>query len=152
MFTGIVQGIAHVAAIAERPGLRSFELEFPPGFCTGLEIGASVACDGVCLTVTALPGADRACFDVMQQSLQLTTLAGLATTVALGGDGAGMEPRLRALVSEHGVFTRNEAIEHGYHDRAAIAALRSSASPVASFSSKARSIAQAGAAASRSRS
>lgn len=78
MFTGIVQGIAHVAAIAERPGLRSFELEFPPGFCTGLEIGASVACDGVCLTVTALPGADRACFDVMQQSLQLTTLAGLA--------------------------------------------------------------------------
>jgi len=78
MFTGIVQGLAHVAAITERPGLRSFELEFPPGFCAGLEIGASVACDGVCLTVTALPGAERACFDVMQQSLQLTTLSGLA--------------------------------------------------------------------------
>jgi riboflavin synthase len=77
MFTGIVQGIAEVAAIVDKPGLRSFTLEFPPGFCDGLEIGASVASDGVCLTVTALRGENRADFDVMQQSLSLTTLAGL---------------------------------------------------------------------------
>lgn len=77
MFTGIVQGIAEVAAIIDKPGLRSFSLEFPPGFCHGLEIGASVASDGVCLTVTALQGDTRADFDVMQQSLNLTTLAGL---------------------------------------------------------------------------
>jgi len=78
MFTGIVQGVASVAAITDRPGLRSFTLQFPPGFCAGLEIGASVACDGVCLTVTALhEGAERADFDVMQQSLALTSLAGL---------------------------------------------------------------------------
>lgn len=77
MFTGIVQGIAEVAAINDKPGLRSFSLEFPPGFCHGLEIGASVASDGVCLTVTALQGQTRADFDVMQQSLNLTTLAGL---------------------------------------------------------------------------
>ncbi|MDC6169783.1 riboflavin synthase subunit alpha [Paucibacter sp. XJ19-41] len=77
MFTGIVQGIAEVAAITDKPGLRSFSLEFPPGFCHGLEIGASVASDGVCLTVTALQGDTRADFDVMQQSLSLTTLAGL---------------------------------------------------------------------------
>lgn len=77
MFTGIVQGIAEVAAITDKPGLRSFSLEFPPGFCHGLEIGASVASDGVCLTVTALQGDTRADFDVMQQSLNLTTLAGL---------------------------------------------------------------------------
>ncbi|MEJ6002944.1 riboflavin synthase subunit alpha [Paucibacter soli] len=78
MFTGIVQGVASVAAITDRPGLRSFTLQFPPGFCAGLEIGASVACDGVCLTVTALhEGAERADFDVMQQSLALTSLGGL---------------------------------------------------------------------------
>lgn len=77
MFTGIVQGVASVAAIRDLPGLRSFTLQFPPGFCAGLEIGASVASDGVCLTVTALHEGDRADFDVMQQSLNLTTLAGL---------------------------------------------------------------------------
>jgi len=74
MFTGIVQGVATVAAITDRPGLRSFELALPPGLDTGLEIGASLACDGVCLTVTALLGPGRASFDVMQQSLALTTL------------------------------------------------------------------------------
>ena len=78
MFTGIVQGMAQVAAITDRAGLRSFELALPPGFDGGLEIGASVANDGVCLTVTALPGPGRASFDVMQQSLALTTLGSLA--------------------------------------------------------------------------
>ncbi len=78
MFTGIVQGIATVTRLEDRPGLRSFTLAFPPGFGDGLVIGASVATDGVCLTVTALEGPDAARFDVMQQSLALTTLAGLA--------------------------------------------------------------------------
>jgi riboflavin synthase len=77
MFTGIVQGIAEVTQLADRPGLRSFTLRFPDGFAQGLDIGASVAVDGVCLTVTALRGSDAADFDVMQQSLALTTLAGL---------------------------------------------------------------------------
>src|SRR5574341_7805 len=78
MFTGIVQGVARVAALTDRPGLRSFTLEFPAGFANELAIGASVAVDGVCLTVTALRGDDAAEFDVMQQSLALTTLGSLA--------------------------------------------------------------------------
>ncbi|MFN7724686.1 MAG: riboflavin synthase subunit alpha [Rubrivivax sp.] len=77
MFTGIVQGIALVTQLQDRPGLRSFTLQFPPGFGEGLSIGASVACDGVCLTVTELLGPDAARFDVMQQSLNLTTLGSL---------------------------------------------------------------------------
>ncbi len=77
MFTGIVQGIAQVHQLHDRAGLRSFELAFPPGFDDGLAIGASVAVDGVCLTVTSRPAADRACFDVVQQSLALTTLGDL---------------------------------------------------------------------------
>ncbi|MBI1770774.1 MAG: riboflavin synthase subunit alpha [Burkholderiales bacterium] len=74
MFTGIVQGIARIAALNDKTGLRTYQLEFPGGFCKDLEIGASVAVDGVCLTVTALHGDNAAEFDVMQQSLAITTL------------------------------------------------------------------------------
>lgn len=77
MFTGIVQAVATVAALSDRPGLRSFTLQFPPGFLAGQEIGASVACDGTCLTVVRHHDSDRADFDVMQQSLALTTLGTL---------------------------------------------------------------------------
>jgi len=77
MFTGIVQGVAHIEQLTDRSGLRSMRLAFPPGFGAGLAIGASVAVDGVCLTVTALHGNAAADFDVMQQSLALTTLGGL---------------------------------------------------------------------------
>ena len=74
MFTGIVQGVARIAEIRDVPGLRTFRIAFPAGFAAGLEIGASVAVDGVCLTVTTLHGDDAASFDVMQQTLNITTL------------------------------------------------------------------------------
>jgi riboflavin synthase len=77
MFTGIVHGTATVRRLQARPGLVSLELDFPPGFAAGLEIGASVAVDGVCLTVTQTLGDAAAAFDVMQQTLSLTTLAAL---------------------------------------------------------------------------
>ncbi|PWW46804.1 riboflavin synthase [Melaminivora alkalimesophila] len=78
MFTGIVQAVATLAAIEDRPGLRTFTIEFPEGFCAGLEIGASVAVDGVCLTVTDVVSPTAARFDVMQQSLDITTLGSYA--------------------------------------------------------------------------
>ena len=78
MFTGIVQGVAGVAQVSDRSGLRCLRLEFPPAFVEGLIIGASVSVDGVCLTVTALQGERAADFDVMQQTLALTTLGALA--------------------------------------------------------------------------
>lgn len=77
MFTGIVQGVATVAQLQDRPGLRSFTLDFEPGFADGLAIGASVSVDGVCLTATAIHDNGCADFDVMQQSLALTTLGSL---------------------------------------------------------------------------
>jgi riboflavin synthase len=80
MFTGIVQGVARVSQIDERPGLRSMRLTFPEGFGNGLQVGASVSVDGVCLTVTALHGG-AATFDAMQQTLSLTTLG----TLVVGG-------------------------------------------------------------------
>ena len=91
MFTGIVQGIAEVSALTDRPGLRSFTLRFAPGFAAGLAIGASVAVDGVCLTVTALHGSDAASFDVMLQSLSLTTLAALQSGSRVNVERAAKE-------------------------------------------------------------
>jgi riboflavin synthase len=78
MFTGIVQGVASVQALCDKPGLRSLTLAFPDGFTDALAIGASVAVDGVCLTVTACPAPGLAEFDVMRQSLHLTTLGSLS--------------------------------------------------------------------------
>ncbi len=95
MFTGIIQGVATVTQLQDRSGLRSFTLRFPPGFAKGLEIGASVAVDGVCLTVTALEGEGgetrAARFDVMQQSLALTTLGALQTGSAINVERAARD-------------------------------------------------------------
>lgn len=74
MFTGIVQGVATINAINDHDALRTFTMEFPEGFCAGLEIGASVSIDGVCLTVTENLSPTSASFDVMLQSLSITTL------------------------------------------------------------------------------
>ncbi|MNK47622.1 Riboflavin synthase [compost metagenome] len=90
MFTGIVQGTATIAKIADREGLRTFTLDFPPGFCVDLAIGASVSTDGVCLTVTEILSENQATFDVMQQSLAITTLGSYAE-----GDRANVERAAR---------------------------------------------------------
>ncbi len=78
MFTGIVQATATLAAIHDQQGLRTFTIDFPAGFCDDLAIGASVSVDGCCLTVTALLSPTQAAFDVMLQSLNVTTLGGYA--------------------------------------------------------------------------
>jgi riboflavin synthase len=91
MFTGIVQGTARIAVLNSRPGLTSFTLALPPGLDADLAIGASVAVNGVCLTVTERPEPDHACFDVMQQSLSLTTLGGLQTGDAVNVERAAKE-------------------------------------------------------------
>lgn len=76
MFTGIVKGLGRIEAVARAPGLTTFDISLPEGGEKDLEIGASVAVDGVCLTVTAVQGR-RARFDVMQESLARTTLGEL---------------------------------------------------------------------------
>ena len=91
MFTGIIQAVAVIASIDDRSGLRSFTIDFPAGFCEGLAVGASVAVDGVCLTVTQVASPTRACFDVMQQSLAITTLAGYAAGQPVNVERAARE-------------------------------------------------------------
>lgn len=45
--------------------------------------------------------------------------------MASDGHHPGMEPQLRALIDQHGVFTRKEALAVGYHDRAIALLVRS---------------------------
>lgn len=74
MFTGIVQGTGKIVSVNDHDGLRTFHIEFPQGFADGVEIGASVSIDGVCLTVTKIISPTQLSFDVMHQSLKITTL------------------------------------------------------------------------------
>lgn len=76
MFTGIVQGIAPIASITEKANFRTQVVKLPPEMRQGLEIGASVANNGVCLTVTSIQG-DLVSFDLMQETLRITNLGAL---------------------------------------------------------------------------
>ena len=73
MFTGIVQGSYAIKEIVRKKGLHTLQFDFPAVILEALEIGASVAVDGVCLTVTHIENSTVS-FDVMQQTLELTTL------------------------------------------------------------------------------
>lgn len=76
MFTGIVTDVGRIDAIEPREKGRAFRIstEYDPA---GIDIGASIACAGVCLTVTALPEATSAprWFEVeaWEEALRLTT-------------------------------------------------------------------------------
>ena len=71
MFTGIVTDIGEVRQTEKRGDLRA---RLGTGYDTGgIDIGASIACDGVCLTVVAL-GADWFDVDVSAETLSKTNL------------------------------------------------------------------------------
>ena len=91
MFTGIVQGVARVAQLSDHAGLRCISLEWPSAFAQGLAVGASVAVDGVCLTVAKLRGDHAADFDVMQQTLATTTLGWLVPDGAVNVERAARD-------------------------------------------------------------
>lgn len=77
MFTGIVQGLCEVGAVEDEAGLRRLELRLGDDLTEGLETGASVAVNGVCLTVTGVDGGS-ARFDVIRETLDLTNLGDLS--------------------------------------------------------------------------
>ena len=76
MFTGIVQGVATIAEITRAPGLNTLAVRFPEDQVDGVSIGASVAINGTCLTVTRQQD-NVLYFDAMQETLRATTLGEL---------------------------------------------------------------------------
>lgn len=76
MFTGIVAGLGEIITIEPSEGLVRFGVTTPAGFLNGLERGASVSVDGVCLT--ALEQIDEVVFfQAMGETLRLTTIGSL---------------------------------------------------------------------------
>jgi riboflavin synthase len=76
VFTGIVQGSFVVSNLLNEDGIARIGLALPEKLRQDLEIGASVAIDGVCLTVTAITD-DLVRFDAIDQTLKVTTLGRL---------------------------------------------------------------------------
>lgn len=76
MFTGIVEELGTVTALERRATSAVLTVEGPL-VTTDARHGDSIAVNGVCLTVTGA-GQSRFTVDVMNQTLELTTLATLA--------------------------------------------------------------------------
>ncbi|MBO6638241.1 MAG: riboflavin synthase [Roseitalea sp.] len=76
MFTGIITDIGEVTQTRDLPQGRRFRIATAYDPAT-IDIGASIACSGVCLTVVALPeqGANARWFEVeaWEEALRLTT-------------------------------------------------------------------------------
>ena len=73
MFTGIVQGKGEIVSIESGNEIQPFK-SVPS--TEGLQIGASVSIDGVCLTATAFTD-EIVSFDVIPETLEKTTLGQL---------------------------------------------------------------------------
>jgi riboflavin synthase len=73
MFTGIIEGTGRVRAIEPRGGDVTIVIDAADLPLDAVEIGGSIAVNGVCLTATRFePGAFAA--DVSRETLSLTTL------------------------------------------------------------------------------
>lgn len=74
MFTGIITDVGEVIALDQRGDLRA---RIATGYdVDGIDLGASIACDGVCLTVVAKGTDGRGWFDVdiSAETVALTTI------------------------------------------------------------------------------
>jgi len=74
MFTGLVEAVGTVVLLETRGEQARLTLDLP--FAAELRLGDSVAVNGCCLTVDALPPGGAA-FDLLAQTLRVTSLGGL---------------------------------------------------------------------------
>ena len=76
MFTGIVANTFPVADIKDQGDLRRMVVQLTKELVKGLKIGASVANNGVCLTVVEIDDT-KVHFDIIDETLRLTNLGEL---------------------------------------------------------------------------
>ncbi|MCG7531512.1 riboflavin synthase subunit alpha [Psychrobium sp. MM17-31] len=74
MFTGIIQAMAPIASLEKQDNLWRFGMKFSGALLENLQHGASVAHNGVCLTVAGQTS-DIVYFDVMDETLKVTNLS-----------------------------------------------------------------------------
>lgn len=89
MFTGIIQAKAQVLTIEKQVGLWRFGMDFNPMMRKELKHGASVAHNGVCLTVANI-NQQAVYFDVMAETLKVTNLS-----TALPGEIINLERAMK---------------------------------------------------------
>jgi len=76
MFTGLIQSVAKLAALTPQRESSVFTIQTQPDFLVGVELGDSIAVNGVCLTVTALSETTFT-VDVSAETLSCTTFGSL---------------------------------------------------------------------------
>ncbi|MCU7940851.1 MAG: hypothetical protein KZQ64_06005 [gamma proteobacterium symbiont of Bathyaustriella thionipta] len=89
MFTGIVQTTAPVIEIIKKENFQTHIIELDLSFTQSLQIGASIAHNGCCLTVIEING-NHISFDLMQETLSVTNLGDL-----MPGDRVNIERAAR---------------------------------------------------------
>ncbi len=89
MFTGIIEHVGRVETLERGAEVVTFEIEAGP-VSEGVPIGASVAVNGACLTVTRV-GAGVLAFDAIPETLERTALGSLGA-----GSSVNLERALRA--------------------------------------------------------
>ena len=77
-----MQGKATVTSFDKKDGFATLRAAFPPGSVAGISVGASVAMNGTCLTVTQQHG-DELCFDLIVETLRATNLGALGVESAV---------------------------------------------------------------------
>lgn len=73
MYSGITRGLFEVTQVDKKPGLTVYSVKLNDKLLNGLEIGASVAIDGVCQTVVNIKN-NEITFQAIADTLQRTTL------------------------------------------------------------------------------
>ncbi len=120
MFTGIVQGTGKIVHIHQPSAdFRSHIVALPEHMAHDLQIGASIAHNGCCLTITQING-NQVTFDLMAETLAKTNLGSLKT-----GDSVNLERAARFgdeigghVMSGHIIATTTiSRIEQNEHNR-----------------------------------
>lgn len=75
MYTGITRGLFPVVHVERAPNLQRYRVDLGP-IAGGVELGASIAVDGVCQTAVSIDGSIIG-FDAIRETLERTTLGRL---------------------------------------------------------------------------
>ena len=76
MFSGIVAGTGKIISLKSDKDFMKLKVDPPKGFCKGLQKGASISVNGICLT-SLNKGKNGLSFDVVGETLSRTNLKGL---------------------------------------------------------------------------
>jgi len=76
MYSGITRGVFPVVSVERRTGVTRFTVALSEALASNVELGASIAVDGVCLTVVAFEG-PRVSFESIAETMALSTLGEL---------------------------------------------------------------------------